>query len=74
LALSALGAYLGGYLDHPEAEVSALCDADPAILASVRLTPRCPRDTRLLSRLDLDLIEMTLQPQEAMTVAALAGG
>jgi predicted dehydrogenase len=22
-----------GYLDHPEAEVSALCDADPAILA-----------------------------------------
>jgi predicted dehydrogenase len=22
-----------GYPDHPEAEVSALCDADPAILA-----------------------------------------
>ena len=22
-----------GYLDHPEAEVAALCDADPAILA-----------------------------------------
>src|SRR6516162_2984950 len=50
-----------GYLDHLEAEVSALCDADLAILA--RRAAEHPdvlatRDFQDLLRLDLDLIEI----------------
>ena len=68
-----------GYLGHPEAEVSALCDADPAILArraAEHTSARAISDYQDLLRLDLDLIEiLTPHPQhEAMTVAALAAG
>jgi len=68
-----------GYLDHPDAEVSALCDADPAILA--RRAAEHPGahatcEFQNFLRCDLDLIEiLTPHPlHEAMTVAALAGG
>ena len=68
-----------GYLDHPEAEVSALCDADPDILA--RRAAEHPgafatRDFQGLLRRDLDLIEiLTPHPlHETMTAAALAAG
>ena len=68
-----------GYVGHPEAEVSALCDADPAILArraAEHTDARATRDFDDLLRSDLDLIEiLTPHPlHEAMTVAALAGG
>ena len=68
-----------GYLDHPEAEVCALCDADPAILArraAEHPGARATHDFEDLLRSDLDLIEiLTPHPMhEAMTVAALAGG
>jgi predicted dehydrogenase len=68
-----------GYLDHPEAEVSALCDADPAILArraAEHPGARATSDFQDILRSDLDLIEiLTPHPRhEAMTVAALAGG
>jgi predicted dehydrogenase len=68
-----------GYLDHPEAVISALCDADPTILASRAVehpSAHATRDFENLLRLDLDLIEiLTPHPlHEAMTVAALAGG
>ena len=68
-----------GYLDHPEAEVSALCDADPVILArraAEHPDAHATRDFQVLLRLDLDLIEiLTPHPlHEAMTAAALAGG
>ena len=68
-----------GYLDHPQAEVSALCDTDPAILA--RRAAEHPgagatHDFQDILRSDLDLIEiLTPHPlHEAMTVAAVAGG
>jgi len=68
-----------GYLDHPEAEVSALCDADPALLArraAEHPGARATRDFQNILRSNLDLIEiLTPHPlHEAMTVAALAGG
>src|ERR1700729_3403359 len=68
-----------GYIGHPEAEVSALCDADPAILArraAEHPDARATRDFDDLLRSDLDLIEiLTPHPlHEAMTVAALASG
>ena len=68
-----------GYLDHPEAEVSALCDANPVILGhrgAEHPDAHATRDFQDLLRLDLDLIEiLTPHPlHEAMTVAALAGG
>ena len=68
-----------GYLDHPEAEVSALCDADPAILArraAEHPGARATGDFQEFLRSDLDLIEiLTPHPQhEAMTVAALSSG
>jgi predicted dehydrogenase len=68
-----------GYLDHPEAEVSALCDADPDILAHRAVEhpgAHATREFQDLLRLDLDLIEiLTPHPlHEAMTVAALADG
>src|ERR1700731_4909346 len=68
-----------GYLDHPEAEVAALCETDPALLA--RRTAEYPgaratSDFQEFLRSDLDLIEiLTPHPlHDAMTVAALAGG
>ena len=68
-----------GYLDHPEAEVAALCDADPAILArraAEHPGARATHDFQDFLGFDLDLIEiLTPHPlHEAMTVAALAGG
>src|SRR4029077_3062045 len=68
-----------GYLNHPEAEVSALCEADPDILArraAEHTRAHATRDFQDLLRLHLDLIEiLTPNPlHEAMTVAALAGG
>ena len=68
-----------GYLDHPEAEIAALCDADPAILArraAEHPQARATRDFADLLRSDLDLIEiLTPHPlHEAMTAAALAAG
>jgi hypothetical protein len=66
-----------GYLDHAEAEVSALCDADPAILArraGEHPGARATHDFQDFLGSDLDLIEiLTPHPlHEAMTVAALA--
>src|SRR5271155_173371 len=56
-----------GYLDHPEAEVSALCDGDPAILA--RRAAEYPGahatcEFQNFLRCDLDLIEI-LAPHPA---------
>ena len=68
-----------GYLNHPEAEVSALCDADAAILAHRAAKHRgahATQDFENLLRFDLDLIEI-LSPHplhDAMTVAAVALG
>ncbi len=68
-----------GYLGHPEAEIVALCDADPALLA--RRVAEHPAafattDYAEFLRRDLDLIEiLTPHPlHEAMTAAALAAG
>src|SRR5260370_29777386 len=68
-----------GYLDHPEAEVAALCETDPDLLArraAAHPGVRASRDFEDLLRADLDLIEiLTPHPlHEAMTLAALAGG
>src|ERR1700719_2004491 len=68
-----------GYLDHPEAEVAALCETDAALLARRAIEhpgARATGDLRDFLRSDLDLIEiLTPHPlHEAMTVAALAGG
>jgi predicted dehydrogenase len=68
-----------GYLDHPEAEIAALCESDPALLArraADHPRARATRDFADLLRADLDLIEiLTPHPlHEAMTVAALAAG
>jgi predicted dehydrogenase len=68
-----------GYLNHPAAEISALCDADPSILAHRAVEhpgAHATQDFEKLLRLDLDLFEiLTPHPlHEAMTVAALAGG
>ena len=68
-----------GYLGHSEAEVAALCDDDPAILArraAEHPGAHATHDFQNLFRSDLDLIEiLTPHPlHEAMTVAALASG
>jgi predicted dehydrogenase len=68
-----------GYLGHPEAEISALCDADPEILARRAVEhagAQATRDFQSFLRSDLDLIEiLTPHPlHEAMTVAGLACG
>ncbi|MGA2792810.1 MAG: Gfo/Idh/MocA family oxidoreductase [Roseiarcus sp.] len=70
---------LRGYLGHPEAEVAALCDSDPALLArraAEHPGARATGDFRDFLRCGLDLIEiLTPHPlHEAMTAAALAGG
>jgi predicted dehydrogenase len=68
-----------GYLGHPDVEIAALCESDPALLA--RRAVEHPgaiatADFEQLLRADLDLIEiLTPHPlHEAMTVAALARG
>ena len=68
-----------GYLGRPEAEVAALCETDPALLArrsSEHPSARATCDFQDLLRADLDLIEiLTPHPlHEAMTIAALASG
>ena len=68
-----------GYIDHPEAEIAALCESDPALLArraSEHPTARATQDYRDLLRVDLDLIEiLTPHPlHEAMTTEALSSG
>jgi len=68
-----------GYVDHPEAEVAALCDTDAAILAGRAAEhpgALATRNFEDLLRADLDLVEiLTPHPlHEAMTVAALEGG
>ena len=68
-----------GYLDHPEAEVAALCDSDPALLArcaSEHARALATRDFEELLRSELDLVEiLTPHPlHETMTAAALAAG
>src|SRR5260370_8389211 len=66
-----------GYLDHPEAEVAALCDSDPALLArcaSEHARAIATRDFEELLRSDLDLVAiLTPHPlHEPMTPAPLA--
>src|SRR5579862_2930481 len=68
-----------GYLGHPEAEVVALCETDPDLLARRAAEypgARATRDFDELLRCDLDLVEiLTPHPlHEAMTVAALKSG
>jgi predicted dehydrogenase len=70
---------LRGYLDHPEAEVSALCENDAALLArraAEHPNARATRNYEDFLRLDLDLIEiLTPHPlHESMTTAALGSG
>ncbi len=68
-----------GYLDNPEAEIAALCESAPVLLA--RRAAEHPKalatsDFDKLLGLDLDLIEiLTPHPlHEEMTIAALAHG
>jgi predicted dehydrogenase len=68
-----------GYLDHPEAEVAALCETDPTLLArraAEHPTARATRDFEDMLCADLDLIEiLTPHPMhETMSLAALAAG
>jgi predicted dehydrogenase len=68
-----------GYLGHPEAEIAALCDADPALLARRAVEhpeARTTTDFAEMLRWDLDLVEiLTPHPlHEAMTEAALKAG
>ncbi len=68
-----------GYLDHPEAEIAALCEADPAMLAQRSAQHPGARATRSFQEMlgwDLDLIEiLTPHPlHEAMTLAAFRAG
>ena len=68
-----------GYLGHEEAEIAALCDADPALLArraAEHPGARATGDFAEMLRGDLDLVEiLTPHPlHEAMTVAALGAG
>jgi predicted dehydrogenase len=68
-----------GYLDHPEAEIVALCEADPVLLArraAEYSRARATRDFEDFLRCGLDLVEiLTPHPlHETMTSAALAAG
>jgi predicted dehydrogenase len=68
-----------GYVDHSEAEVAALCDADPALLARrAREHPQARKtlDFGEMLRWNLDLIEiLTPHPSHAsLTEAALHAG
>ena len=68
-----------GYRDHPDVEIAALCESDPALLA--RRAAEHPGalvtgDFEEFLRADLDLVEiLTPHPlHEAMTLAALERG
>ena len=68
-----------GYIDHPEVEVVALCDADPALLRKRgKMFPDAQTTTRYEEMLgwDLDLVDLlTPHPLHAeMAEAALAAG
>jgi predicted dehydrogenase len=68
-----------GYLGHPEVEVAALCDTDPALLArraAAHPQARTTTDIDEMLRWGLDLVEvLTPHPShEAITVAALRAG
>jgi predicted dehydrogenase len=68
-----------GYLDNPEAEIAALCESDPVLLArraAERPKALATSDFDKFLSLDLDLIEiLTPHPlHEEMTIAALRGG
>ncbi len=68
-----------GYLGHPEAEIVALCETDPDLLARRAgewSKARATSDFEEFLCADLDLVEiLTPHPlHEAMTVAALARG
>jgi len=68
-----------GYIDHPDVEVAALCDADPALLEQrEKKFPGARTTTRFEEMLgwDLDLVDLlTPHPLHAtMTEAALAAG
>ena len=68
-----------GYLEHPETNVAALCETDPALLArraAEHPDARATCDFQEFLRSDLDLIEiLTPHPlHETMAVAALSGG
>ncbi len=67
-----------GYLNHPEAEVAALCESDPALLArrAAEHSALATQDFEEFLRSDLDLVEiLTPHPlHETMTAAALAAG
>jgi predicted dehydrogenase len=68
-----------GYVGHAEAEVAALCDTDPALLAhraAAHPQARTTTDIDEMLRWDLDLVEvLTPHPShEAITVAALRAG
>ncbi len=68
-----------GYAGHPDAEVVALCDTRPDLLAQRRgLFPEARTTTRYEEMLgwDLDLVDiLTPHPlHEAMTIAALGAG
>ena len=70
---------LHGYLGHPEAEIAALCERDPALLAKragEHPQAKSFADFDEFLKADLDLIEiLTPHPlHEAMTVAALKSG
>jgi len=70
---------LRGYLGRPDAEIAALCESDPALLAlraAEHPNARATREFADMLRLDLDLIEiLTPHPlHEAMTTAALKAG
>ena len=70
---------LRGYLGHAEAEIAALCEADPALLArraAEHPGARATTDFAEFLAYDLDLIEiLTPHPlHEAMAKAALAAG
>jgi predicted dehydrogenase len=68
-----------GYSHHPEAEIAALCERDPALLArraAEHPNAQATGDLEEFLRADLDVVEiLTPHPlHEAMTIAALAAG
>jgi predicted dehydrogenase len=69
---------LRGYLGHEDAEIAALCDNDPGLLASraAELGAHATSDFDEFLRRDLDIVEiLTPHPlHEDMTVRALSAG
>src|SRR5439155_21794913 len=68
-----------GYVEHPDAEVVALCDTDPALLArraALFPTARATTDYQEMLGWDLDLVDiLTPHPVHAgMAASASAAG